>query len=657
MISTKRIFGPKGLLAATLPEFEYRPGQEAMAKQVSFALRNDEILLYEAPTGTGKTLAYLIPAVTFGQRVVISTGTKALQEQIVNKDIPLAEKVLGTQVKKAVMKGRQNYLCRARFKIFRAQPVFRFKEEVPLFENLSDWVIHTKTGDREELVDFPDDFSTWSDINSNSNFCTGQKCPSFDRCFFYKMRKRAADSDLIIVNHHLFFADLAVRQNGESAAVIPNYHSLILDEAHQIEDVATQFFGIQVSNYRIEELARDTGSILGSLKINNDVVSMQLKNLRTTSENFFSFFDSKTNDRSRLRQSHLSDELMSAKARLVESLNFLEQLLSNFNPKDGADLIRSLKERSSTIALELDILLDLDDNENVHWYETRRGGVFLYSSPIELKGAVSDLLFSSAASITLCSATMTAGNDFHFFKSRIGLEKEAIESIGEPFFDYQNQGALYVGQNLPEPSSHEFPKEVAQQMKRILLSAQGKAFCLFTSYKNMQAVHEILKSEIPFTVLLQGEGSKSALLDQFRKDEHSVLFATSSFWEGVDVVGSSLSIVLIDKLPFASPGEPIIQARIESIKNNGGNAFFDYQLPQAIISLKQGLGRLIRHRSDKGLLGIFDIRIRKKSYGKRILDSLPGFPVTGDLEKACKYARFLHENGKREYNNTRKGKN
>lgn len=655
MISIKQIFSKKGLLAATLPEFEFRPGQAAMAEQVSFALENDEILLYEAPTGTGKTLAYLIPSIIFGHRIVVSTGTKALQEQIINKDIPLAENVLSTQIRKAVMKGRQNYLCRSRFKLFRAQPVFRFKEEVSLFDRLSDWAARTKTGDREELVDFPDEFSAWSDINSNTNFCTGQKCKHFDECFFYKMRKRASEADLIIVNHHLFFADLAVRQHGESACVIPNYQSLILDESHQIEDVATQFFGIQVSNYRIEELARDTGIVFNSLKINNDVVSMQLKNLRTASETFFALFSSKNSDRERIRQSHLSDDLLFAKSRLMDSLRYLEEVLSNFNPKDGKDQIRSLQERSSTIALETDIVLDLDDDKNVHWYETRRGGVFLNASPIELKGTVSNLLFSSAPSIIMCSATMTTGNDFHFFKSRIGLEQEAIETVGEPFFDSRNQGVLYIARDIPEPSSPDFPREMAHQMKQILLSAQGRAFCLFTSYKNMLTVHKLLEHELPFTVLLQGQGSKSALLEQFRKDEHSVLFATASFWEGVDVAGSSLSVVLIDKLPFASPGEPITQARIESIKNNGGNAFFDYQLPQAIISLKQGLGRLIRHKKDKGLLGVFDVRIRTKSYGKKILDSLPDFPVTGDIKKVCRYANMLHANTQKAYNGIVKG--
>jgi ATP-dependent DNA helicase DinG len=378
------------------------------------------------------------------------------------------------------------------------------------------------------------------------------------------------------------------------------------------------------------------------LKLVNESVVGRLKNLRSAADHFFSFFSKRYEEKYRLRPGFISDEMKIAQKRLSEVLASLGEALSNTKPEKDPEQINALEERSKAMGSELDRILDLEDIEMVHWCETRRGGVFLNASPIELGGPIAETLFTCAPSMVLCSATMTTEGNFNFFKSRLGLVGEPVEAIGGNCFDYPNQAVLYLPRDIPEPNRSDYSEKLAGEMKQLLLAAEGRAFCLFTSYRNMHAVYKLIADDLPFKVLLQGQGSKSALLEEFRRDEHSVLFATASFWGGVDVVGQSLSMVLIDKLPFTSPGEPIVEARIEALKKKEANPFMKYQLPQAIITLRQGLGRLIRHRSDRGLLAVFDVRIRTKHYGKRILDSLPDFPITGNLEQAGRYVRSLY---------------
>lgn len=644
MIELKTVFGKKGLLSATLDGYEHRPGQLQMAQMVAQSLENDEILLYEAPTGTGKTLAYLIPAIGFEHKVVISTGTKALQEQILYKDMPLAEKVLGVQVRKAVMKGRQNYLCKIRLRNFLSQPMFKTIKDSKYFDTISKWSENTVIGDRDELADFPDDFSAWNEINSSSAFCMGQRCSKYRDCFVTKMRQRAQEADIIIVNHHLFFADLEVRGSGHGE-VIPRYHALILDEAHQLEDVATSFFGISVSTYRIEELARDIAGAMTINKITDPKVANKIRVMREIGQRFFDIFFNKPDDKFRLKEHMITPDVIESRDLLIRIIQSMAQAISDIRPEKGAEDFAALEDRCDLIANELDMVLDLENKNDVHWCETRkRGGVFLHGSPIELKGPISDMIFSAAPSITLCSATLATGESFDFLKSRLGITREVLEEIGPPCFDYRTQGVLYVPRDFPLPNDPGFVDAVAAEMQIIINASRGRAFCLFTSYKNMHAVYDLLEPVLPYTCMLQGKGSKTALLNQFRSDEHSVLFATASFWEGVDVVGSALSAVLIDKIPFASPGDPITEARIEALKQNQGNPFMEYQLPQASISLKQGLGRLIRHRLDKGVMAVFDARLRTKHYGKTIINGLPDFPVTSKIEDVARYLAGINGN-------------
>jgi ATP-dependent DNA helicase DinG len=634
MNSVDLVFAEKGLLSLSMPGYESRPGQIEMAREVSLALENSEILLYEAPTGTGKTLAYLIPALTWGKKVVISTGTKALQEQILFKDLPLAEKILDVKVKKAVMKGRQNYLCKHRLRLFLAQPMFKTKDETDWFEQIRSWAAQTKHGDRDELSDLPDDLSFWNEINSHPHVCQGMKCIHFDDCFVTRMRRKAAEADLVIVNHHLFFADLAVGAGGHGA-VIPRYSGLILDEAHQLEEIATGFFGVSLSTYRVEELMRDAGRGLTAAKITEPAFADRIRGVRAWSERFFKAFHRGVDQKYRLDAQKINDETRQSHATLIQLVKSLGADLSNHRTDDSADLLDGLIQRCNEIQKDLDILVDFDDQQHVRWCETRKKAVFLHASPIELTGTISDLLFDAAPGMILCSATLSTDGTFDFLKSRLGMPREPVEQVGPACFDYSKQAVLYVPDSMPEPNHPDFPAAVADKMEKILLAGNGRAFCLFTSYKNMYAVHELIGANLPFQVLVQGQGSKTALLDQFRENPNSVLFATASFWQGVDVVGGSLSAVLIDKIPFASPGEPVIEARIERLRANGGNPFMHYQLPEAIIALKQGLGRLIRHRSDKGVLAVFDVRLRTKPYGGKILAGMPEFPVTSNLDEVC----------------------
>ena len=642
-------FGPGGVLARSHPQYEFRRGQLEMAQAVEQALEKKHHLIVEAGTGTGKTLAYLLPIVRSGKRVIVSTGTKNLQEQLFYKDVPFLEQALApggeNRLRVCYMKGRNNYLCRQKLYDLAHQPLLNGLEEIEQFRAIAAWEQSTINGDRAELADLPELSLLWHRLDARAEACTGQKCPQFERCFITEMRRRAAESDIIIVNHHLFFADLALKLSAEDApeaGILPEYSAVVFDEAHELEDVAGQYFGIMVSNLRVEELCRDTEHTLRQKQVAAPDVISAAASLRQRSQLFFAAlpagegrfaFDS----RREFLEENGDDFLAFSQAlgRLESEL----QGLSN-KPDEAHNLIR----RTSELRMQLTFILETTDPNTVVWIERRRTAraamlgtdagphnIFLQATPIDVSGILRETLFDKLESAILTSATLAVSGGFDYVRQRLGLE-HARELLVASHFDYSAQSLLYVPPDLPDPRIEQFAPRAAALMRRILKASRGRAFCLFTSYLQMQDFYSRLVAELDFPLLLQGSAPRSALLQQFRETPNAVLFATSSFWQGVDVQGEQLSCVIIYRLPFAVPNDPVVAARIRALDASGRNAFFEYQVPSAVITLKQGFGRLIRSLHDRGALVLLDNRILKKHYGNVFFESLPPYRRTTRIE-------------------------
>ena len=645
-------FSPDGPLARAMPDFEPRAGQVEMASAVAQVFARGGVLLAEAGTGTGKTLAYLVPAILSRERVLISTGTKNLQEQIYFKDIPALREALGIPFTATCMKGRANYLCL--HKLDQLQDGAGPAMHDVFLPVIREWSTRTEIGDRAELRDLPEDLSFWNEVSATADTCLGAECPRYDDCFVTRMRQRAAASDVVIVNHHLLCADASVRQNAYGE-VIPACSRAIIDEAHQLEDIATQHFGLSVSNYRLEELARDVQKVAGSGAIEepNDKLELEkavarLRNYATAFFNEVAFAHRgdgrmKSEERVRATQESLA-ATQDAAAHLTGALDLLEATLAlikppkpdpdavEADPDDAREDVQALARRAGELRTELRFLLRGGDEEYVYFVEFRGRGVFLRASPIDVSSIVRELLIDKMRSTVLTSATLTVDGGFDYIKARLGI-RGAAEVRLQSEFDFARQTILYLPQRMPDPRDESFALAAGRQVTEILKRTRGRAFVLFTSYATMRAVQAIAEMALDYPILAQGSAPRSQLLDQFRETPHSVLFATASFWQGVDVVGEALSCVIIDKLPFASPGDPITAARIDAIRARGGDPFGEYQVPLAILALQQGLGRLIRHRRDRGVLAVLDPRLRTKGYGRRFIASLPPAPVVHDLAR------------------------
>ncbi len=633
--SLHAFFAPGGLLAQSQLPYEFRKGQLEMAQAVERAIEEGRHLIVEAGTGTGKTLAYLLPALRSGRRVIISTGTKNLQEQLYFKDIPFLESLLGP-LRVTYMKGRANYLCRHKLYALRSQPILNGLEEISQYQAIAEWEKTTETGDRAEIDNLPEASAVWPKLDARSEACLGQKCPDYERCFITEMRRKAAESDIIIVNHHLFFADLAIKQQARTApdaGVLPDSTVVIFDEAHELEDVASSYFGISLSNVRFEELARDIEITLRTKDALKVEMVQAAQMLRERARMFFGALPRGAANEGRMPFIE-RDEFLELHGDLYLGVtNALHRLEKELEQLRGVDEAGPLKKRAADVREQLRFVLEAGDRNTVFWIE-RRGGknmtVHLQATPIDVSELLGELLFENFAAVILTSATLTVQGGFAHFRKRLGLE-EARELVIPSHFQYDRQALLYLPPHMPDPREPDFAVEATARIRKILEITQGRAFCLFTSYQQMRDVYERLLSEVGFPLLLQGTAPKKALIEEFRNTPNAVLFGTSSFWQGVDVQGEALSCVIIDRLPFAVPSDPVVQARMRAIEESGGNAFFDFQIPAAVITLKQGFGRLIRSMEDRGVLVLLDPRLQQKRYGKVFLDSLPRYRVTQEL--------------------------
>ena len=597
-------FAPGGILAQSPLPYEYRPGQLDMAKAVERALEERRHLIVEAGTGTGKTLAYLLPALRTGRRVIISTGTKALQDQLYFRDIPFLESLLG-ELRVCYMKGRANYLCRHKLVTLNAHPILSGLEEIDQFHQIAEWEKTTETGDRAELSGIPEASALWSRIDARSEACLGQTCPDYQRCFVTEMRRKAQESDIVIVNHHLFFADLAVRQmasGAPDAGVIPEAGAVIFDEAHELEEVASSYFGISVSNLRFEDLCRDAEAMLKKgenyASTPNTAVLVASQQLRDRARMFFSQLPIGLNGRQDGRQPFDNrEEFLETRGDLYLSVkNTLIRLdadLSQLNGPEAPAEAPGLRKRVTNLRVELEFLLESTSGNMVYWLERRVSGglhkqsrtTFLQATPIDVSSLLDDQLFQRFPTVVMTSATLTVQGSFEHIRKRLGLGPDSTSGSGgarelvvPSHFKYQDQALLYLPPEMPDPRAPNYPEAAARCIQRVLEISKGRAFCLFTSYSQMRDLYERLLPVLGYPILLHGTAPRNTLLEQFRTTPNAVLFGTASFWQGVDVQGEALSCVIIDRLPFAVPNDPVVAARMKFIEDNGGKPFFDYQV-------------------------------------------------------------------------------
>ena len=616
-----------GALQKVFPTYELREAQIQMADAVHEVIQEGGVLFVEAATGTGKTLAYLLPALLSNRRVVISTATKNLQEQIARKDLPLLEQILGTPFQALLLKGRQNYLCKRRLSRFMAHPLFSFMEEATLYEPFLEWTQQTETGDREELTSFPERLTFWDEVNSKSDLCIASKCPFFKECFITRLKREAAKADLLIVNHHLFFSDLALRQRAP-AEILPEYAGVVFDEAHRVESVATLFFGWQLSLGQMEELTRDVGRWS---QMQNVDITMELDRLARQTTRFFSFFHLEA-ERFRLDPDQFTGKCRETGRQALEELGHLALKIREQPQGETAGEKEALLKRVSDLKDALGAFLDPPDPDFVYWGERRKKGVILHASPIEVGERLQNTLFAEVRFAVFTSATLSADGSFSFIRERLGVPETTRTLMLPSPFDYENRVRIFIPKSLPMPGTQGYEETLPPLIRDLILLNGGRTLALFTSYRQMRRVYERIRSSLPYSIFLQGDQPRSELLKVFKGEEESILFATASFWEGVDVPGNSLTAVIIDKLPFFAPDDPLEVARMKAMEAKGRNPFFHYQVPRAVISLKQGVGRLMRHKQDRGFLAILDSRIYRRSYGKIFLKSLPPARILHSLE-------------------------
>ena len=644
----EEIFGPTGVLALHLPGYEPRTGQREMATAIAELLSTStdpeestgqaSSLAIEAETGLGKTLAYLIPAVLSGKKVIVSTNTRNLQDQILEREIPFIRQYIDPGLKAICVKGRQNYLC-----------LYRWHQQCTgdqgeLFtgsaaEKISGWIDQTRFGDRAELDWLSSRSPLWQKICCQSHFCLGSDCPEGHHCFLNRLRREAAACKLLVVNHHLLFSDLAVRRGGYGE-VLPRYEVVIFDEAHHVEKVATRFFGRSFSRYQVKDLAADLERSSGEGLEPGQRRDLLRKTNRLSGrmEQFVSLFPEKQGRFPLDGMLQTASPLMEKRDLLLSAFDALAETLDSFGSGREPWVQYGVRCRELQAELEFICTVSFDDLPEeevryVHWFERREKNLLLSATPIDVSMELQASLFSMAGACVFTSATLTAGGDFNYFFGRLGLAEDTPALSFPSPFNYADRTLLYIPEDtFPEPVGRDYLQKLHAQILQLIEAAGGRALVLFTSFKAMDMAFRALEEVIAFPVFRQGDAPRHELLRRFSREVDSVLFAVASFWEGVDIPGESLSLVIIDKLPFEVPSDPVIMARMNRITAGGGNPFFDFQVPRAILTLRQGVGRLMRKSEDRGVIALLDVRLFTKGYGRRFRSSLPPSPIVRDLQ-------------------------
>ena len=634
MLSPHDILAADGPFAKLLPGYAPRAQQQEMAQAVAEALAGNQTLVAEAGTGTGKTFAYLIPALMSGQKVIVSTGTKNLQDQLFHKDLPLVRKALGLPVDVALLKGRANYLCIHRMELAQSEGRFLSRSHVADLQTVREWASRTRSGDIAELTELPEGSPVWPQVTSTADNCLGAECDYIEECYLSTARRRAQEADVLVVNHHLLFADMALKDEG-FGDLLPGANAFILDEAHQLPETASSFFGTAISANQLLELAHD--SIAEEIREAGDSRQLHIhaEKLEKAVRDMRLVFGQEQR-RGSWRDLRDGEEMKRAVADVGE---MLENLIASLKPLAvrGKGLEGCL-ERAELLAERCALLTGPTPTGFIHWFETHTRSFTLNLTPMDVAKLFQAQVKARPCGWVFTSATLAVGESFEHFTSQLGIQDALTHRWDSPF-DYQRQAVLYVPEGMPEPNSPGYTQAVVERALPVLEASGGRAFMLFTSHRALQQAAELIRERIPYPLLVQGEVPRTRLLEQFRELGNAVLLGTGSFWEGVDVRGEALSCVIIDKLPFASPGDPVLQARIDAMREAGGNPFMEYQLPQAVITLKQGVGRLIRDVNDRGVLVLCDPRLGSKGYGRVFIDSLPPMTKTRKLEVVQRFFR------------------
>lgn len=632
----EELLGAEGPFAREVPGFVPREVQQVMARAVAEAIADRHALIAEAGTGTGKTFAYLVPAMISGKRVIISTGTKALQDQLFHRDLPRVRSVLGAPLSAALLKGRANYLCLHRLEQTRTEGHFSNREQVSQLQAIHAWSKATKSGDRAELAELPEDSPLWPRVTSTTENCLGSDCPFFNDCFVVKARRAAQEADIVVVNHHLLFADLAIRQEG-FGEILPGAHAFILDEAHQVPELAGQFFSITLTARQLTELATDTlaecASVSGALATLQpliEAITPAVRRLRLALDRFPA------------KAAFVVIERDAEVERGLEDVRIaLDELASALDVHaERSRGLAAVHERAMAMSARLTHLCDGSARDSVHWYELSAHGFALHATPLDLSQPLRELREQSHAAWIFTSATLSIAGRFDHFARQLGLHDPRSVCLDSPF-DYARQALAYLPKGLPEPSARDYTEKMIEAVLPVLEASAGRAFLLFTSHRALRLAAELLAGRVTYPLFVQGSAPRHQLLSGFRESGNGVLLGAASFWEGVDVAGEALSVVVIDKLPFAAPDDPVLVARLEVLRESGLNPFVEWQIPNAVIALKQGAGRLIRDINDRGVLVLCDPRLTSKGYGRIFLASLPPMPRSADVEDVRVFFRGM----------------